>query len=171
MHAFADESARQRYLVAAVLLDPTEVDPARRALRGLCMAGQRRVHFAKESDSRRRTVVSTLLRLGLRTRVYECAGRDVPARATCLAHLVDDLVDLGAVSLVLETLDPQVRADRTTIRSRLEVSGGSLTYGHRRAHEEPLLWAADAMAWCYGAGGEWRRRIAPSLDKAVRLDL
>lgn len=167
MRAFADESARQRYLVAAVLVDPAEVDPARRALRGLCMPGQRRVHFAKESDSRRRTVVSTLLRLDLRTRVYECAGRDVPARATCL---VDDLVDLGAATLVLETLDPQVRADRATIRSRLEVSGGSLTYGHRRAHEEPLLWAADAMAWCYGAGGGWRRRIAPSLDKAVRLD-
>ncbi len=59
---------------------------------------------------------------------------------------------------------------QTTIRARLAASGRTLAYEHRRAYEEPLLWAADAMAWCYGAGGEWRRRIAPTLDKAVRLD-
>jgi hypothetical protein len=39
-----------------------------------------------------------------------------------------------------------------------------LTYEHRRSYEEPLLWVADAAAWCYGAAGERRRRIKQVVD-------
>lgn len=113
-----------------------------------------------------------LLTVGLRVRIYECAAPDVPARARCLQRLVDDLVGVRASRLVLETLDSQLRADRATIGERLEKHGRQqpLVFEHRRAYEEPLLWAADALAWSYGAGGEWRRRIGPVLDAAIRLD-
>jgi hypothetical protein len=32
-----------------------------------------------------------------------------------------------------------------------------------------MLAAADAIAWAYGAGGDWRRRVAPSIDVVVDL--
>jgi hypothetical protein len=169
LHAFADESTRQRYLVAAVLVDSSRLDPTRRALRALCKPGQRRVHFAKESPARRRLIVSALLELDLRVRIYECPGPSVPARARCIGQLVDDLLDHDVRRLVLETLETQRRADVATIRERLGPAG-TLTYEHRYAYEEPLLWAADAAAWCYGAGGDWNRRLGPMVDKAVDLD-
>ncbi|WP_179118522.1 hypothetical protein [Saccharothrix sp. ALI-22-I] len=46
-----------------------------------------------------------------------------------------------------------------------------LTYEHFRAHEGPMLWAGDAIAWSYGAGGEWRRRVAGRLEKVHRLEV
>jgi hypothetical protein len=164
LHAYADESARQRYLIAAVLIGTADLDRTRKALRELRKPGQRRVHFAKESDQRRRLIVSCLTGLDLRVRVYESDGPDVAARAVCLARLVDDLVALGVERLVLETLDSQQVADRRTIYERLRETGGGMAYEHRRSFEEPLLWVADAAAWCYGAGGDWRRRIKPMLD-------
>jgi hypothetical protein len=172
VQAFVDESERGLYLVAAVLLDSSDIERGRRVLRELRKPGQRRVHFAKESDSRRRTILSALARLPIRVRLYECGGAPVPARATCLAALVDDLGDLGADRLVIEKLDTQVRADVATIRGRLAAApvDPPLVYQHLRAYEEPLLWAADAVAWAYGAGPDWRRRMAAMLDKAVRLD-
>jgi hypothetical protein len=164
VQAYADESARQRYLIAAVLIDVPELDRARKVVRGLRKPGQRRVHFAKESDPRRRAVVSALVDLDLRVRVYESDGPDVVARSNCLGRLVDDMLVLGVDRLVLETLDSQEAADRRTIYERLRAAGGALVYEHRRSFEEPLLWVADAAAWCYGAGGDWRRRIKPMLD-------
>lgn len=164
MHAYADESARQRYLIAAVLIDVSELDRTRKVLRGLRKPGQRRVHFAKESDSRRRVIVSALVGLDLRIRVYESDGPDVVARAACLGRLVDDMLTLDVDRLVLETLDSQESADRRTIYERLRRAGGTLAYEHRRSYEEPLLWVADAAAWCYGAGGDWRRRIKSMVD-------
>jgi hypothetical protein len=164
VHAYADESARQRYLIAALLIDAADFDRTRKVLRELRKPGQRRVHFAKESDPRRRTVVSAMVDLDLRVRVYESDGPDVVARATCLGRLVDDVLALGVDRLVLETLESQETADRRTIYERLHGAGRTLTYEHRRSFEEPLLWVADAAAWCYGAGGDWRRRIKPLVD-------
>lgn len=34
--------------------------------------------------------------------------------------------------------------------------------GKSEAHDrtsEPLLWVPDALAWAYGKGGDWRRRM------------
>ena len=47
---------------------------------------------------------------------------------------------------------------------------GAPAYVHLPAHQEPLLWSADALAWAYGAGGDWRRRVDPLLDMAVVLE-
>lgn len=38
-----------------------------------------------------------------------------------------------------------------------------MIYDHRRSHTEPLLWAADAVCWAAGAGGDWRRRLGTPL--------
>jgi hypothetical protein len=34
---------------------------------------------------------------------------------------------------------------------------------------ESLLWIADSVAWCFGAGGEWRKRVDP-ITSVVDLD-
>jgi hypothetical protein len=50
-------------LLSVVTIDPGAVDDARRALRGLLLPGQRRVHTAKESAQRRRMVIDTVARI------------------------------------------------------------------------------------------------------------
>jgi hypothetical protein len=60
-----------------------------------------------------------------------------------------------------------VHRDRGAVIDELRAQGRpptALVYEHVRAHLEPNLWAADAIAWAYGAGGDWRRRIRNLVD-------
>jgi hypothetical protein len=60
--------------------------------------------------------------------------------------------------------------DDEVIKAALRRSGtGGMTYRHATAHEEPLLWLPDAIAWAVGRGGDWRRRAEPLLEKVVDL--
>jgi hypothetical protein len=53
-------AAPGRYcLVAAAVTNPARVRELRVSMRGLLMAGQRKLHFTTEKDARRRTLVRT----------------------------------------------------------------------------------------------------------------
>jgi hypothetical protein len=140
VHLFVDESRRgSTYLLAAGAVQPGRLGSARVMLRGLCLSGQRRVHFKDEGPSRRREIISRLEALGAVTTVYTSQASGETARQRCLERLVRDLLDIGATRLVLD--------------------------------EEPLLWVPDVVAWCYGNGGDWRRRVAPLVARSVDTDL
>jgi len=124
----------------------------------------------KESEARRRTLLAALVSTGIRARVYSCPTATGEARTACLTVLVADIVPAGARRLVLESRESMNHRDVQAINSALRKHGeGRLEYLHLRPHEEPLLWAADAVTWAVGAGGDWRRRVAPMLDEHVRL--
>jgi hypothetical protein len=145
VHAFVDESRRGgTYLVAVALLDPGELSVVRASLRKLCLPGQRRIHFKDERDSRRREVLARI-----------------------------DFTELGVQRLVLESRQGRDKEDERALRDVLgkRPSDAGLTYEHLRPHEDPLLWLPDAIAWCVGAGEDWRRRIQPLLDCVRRIDL
>jgi hypothetical protein len=172
MHVFVDESERPHaYLLGAVLVvDPAALDRIRAGLRDLRRRGQRRVHFAKESNPRRREILSELATSGLRGRVYSCPAQTKEAREACLLALVADIVPAGARRLVLESRESMNHLDIRVINSALRKYGErQLVYLHLRPAEEPLLWAADAVAWAVGAGGDWRRRAEPVLDDVIQL--
>jgi hypothetical protein len=65
-----------------------------------------------------------------------------------------------------DTHPAQRNRDRNTIGHALQRIGGTapVVYDHRRSHTEPLLWAADALCWAVGAGGDWRRRVAAVVE-------
>jgi hypothetical protein len=171
-HGFLDESRRgTTYLVVAVFVRPRELDTIRSALRRLVKPGQRRVHFKKESDSRRRELVSRLREMGLRAGVWTVRDSDdVHARQLCLSAAATWLHELGVTRLAIESCAHQDVRDRQTLASVLEKVDEPFTYEHLRPAEDPLLWASDALAWCFGAGGDWRQRVQPMLDAVVRLD-
>jgi hypothetical protein len=172
MHVFVDESERTGiYLLGtALVMNPDELGRIRTELRDLRRPGQRRFHFSKESDARRRELLSALISTGIRARVYSCPAATREARAACLNALVADIVPAGARRLVLESRESMNRLDTQVVSSALRKYGeGQLQYLHLRPQEEPVLWVADAVAWAVGAGGDWRRRVAPMLDDHVRL--
>ena len=173
VHVFVDESRRgSTYLLVAGAFQPDCLTRARMTLRGLCLAGQRRVHFKDEGSSRRREIISRLELLGAVATVYTSQASGESARQRCLERLVNDLLDIGARRLVLESRASGDRLDQRVLRAAIgkQPSGTGLTYEHLQPHEEPLLWVPDVVAWCFGNGGDWRRRVAPLVARCVDAD-
>jgi hypothetical protein len=127
------------------------------------MPGQRRIHFQKESNGRRRQILDTVATLGVEAIVYDGSRyrADKPARDACLSRLIMDLVDRDAERLILETEDPTLRTDRSLIYAKLHAArkAAALQYAHMRAHEKSLLAIPDAIAWSWAKGGHWRARV------------
>lgn len=163
-HAFVDESKARGFLLAAAVMDPADLALARKQVSVLRMPRQRRIHFAKEHDSRRRKIIDALASTEVRVRIYD-AGRvdERVARRACLEALIDDLARLKVRMLVLEQDDSLIESDRRVLYERVRVAGceHTLRYEHKAAHEECLLAIPDAVAWCWAKGGEWRRRAEP----------
>jgi hypothetical protein len=175
LHAFVDESCRGgTYLLAVALVDPGDLAALRKQLRSLLLPGQRELHCSKESPARRRLIVSTLVCADTRAWVYtrRHGGDQELARQECLDRLVIDMVKIGAQRLVLDSREESNRHDECTIRAVLGARPREtgLTYEHLDSAHELLLGLADMVAWCYGAGGDWRRRIGPVVTELIDLD-
>lgn len=175
VHAFVDESRRGRsYLLVAALVEPQDVARQRAALRSMLLPGQRELHFKKEKPQRRRFIASQLVKAKVRAAVYRrsCTTREEAARQDCLGRLVQDLCDLDARRLIIDSREGRDRHDERTVRAALgeRPKESGLTYDHVVSTSEPLLWIADAVAWCYGADRTWRQRIAPTVATLTDLD-
>ena len=59
--------------------------------------------------------------------------------------------------------------DRRVLHGALHRERPDIGYRHERAYDEPLLWAADALAWSWAKGGAWREQVRPLLLRAVEL--
>ena len=163
LHAFVDESIRgQRYVICAVLIPVGSLGSARRALRHLRAPRQRRIHFATESNERRRAALGAMAALEPTPVVFFADNRDqVAARARILAAMVAYLQIVGVTRVVIESRERQDDRDRSVLFETLgRHPAPPLTYVHRRAADEPLLWIADAIAWAWGRGGTWRTQLA-----------
>ncbi|TQM81743.1 hypothetical protein FHX81_4118 [Saccharothrix saharensis] len=172
-HVFVDESRRSSYLLVAAFVETRQLPAVRSLMRRLRVAGERRLHFESESDTVREDVIGRLVDAGFRIRTYLGHGLSEAVRQRCLAGLVADLVDERATRLVLDGRGPvEDRIDRRVITRSLRESGvpdDSILYEHLSSHGDPALWVPDAIAWCHGAGGEWRKRVAPLVEAVVDI--
>jgi hypothetical protein len=175
VQAFVDESRRNdTYLLAAALVDLGDLAPLRKALRGLLFPGQRELHFQRETPQRRKLILSRVVELEVRVDIYraDCRRSEEIARRICLARLVDDLLDIDARRLVLDSRSGRDQHDIRTIRDVLgkRPRESGLLYEHFDSASDPLVWLADIAAWSYGAGGDWTRRVTPVIGSVIRLD-
>lgn len=163
--AFIDESARGRdyYLVAAVVAHG-DVDALRRLSRSFCMPGQRRWHFVNERESRRRQILESLVATNqVQVGIALGSGRDALVRAEGLRRIAGMLLDCEVTRLLIESREGRDHLDREILIEELRGHQTPFDYAHLPPHAEPLLWVADAFAWCASAGGVWRSRIAPAI--------
>lgn len=88
-----------------------------------------------------------------------------------MQELVTDLVAGQAADVVLERDASVEDVDRRTIRSKLDQLGAlkDLKYSHRDRGEQPMLWIADAAAWCHQAGSPWTGKIASIVERVVTV--
>lgn len=166
-HVFVDESARgQRYYIGAARIAQHDLKAARQLARSLCVPGQRRWHFTKEKNRRRAQILSALTRSGLITAwVGIGKGDQAAVRALCMQQLGSELVGWGAERLVIESREGRDGQDRRALFQVLRTHP-EVQYEHQTPNMEPALWIADAITWCYGAGGIWRQRVRPMLTVA-----
>jgi hypothetical protein len=159
---FVDESKSKSYTMVAAVVGSGDQTTLRQQMRSLVLPGQRRLHFTNESDSRRRQVLSTLESLGVRAYVvHSDLKHEASGREACLRDLVALAARDGHERIVLERDVSIERADKKALYAAVHVHGlrDIMTYAHETAHQEPLLWIADAIAWSYAKGGDWRRRV------------
>ncbi|MEU4345368.1 hypothetical protein AB0H00_29645 [Nocardia sp. NPDC023852] len=160
-------------MVVSTVVEVRHLKEARKQLRDRRVKGQNRIHFKKESNSRRRSICSALCELEINVVVYDATRTRsaVDARATCLTAVVEDLAELGARRLTIEQDDSLVASDRKVLYTAVRKFGvaETLAYEHMRPNEEPLLWVSDAVAWCVAKGGDWRNRVNPIITNVRKL--
>jgi hypothetical protein len=175
VHAFVDESERNgSYLLSAAIVEPRRLMPTRKFLAGLLLPGQRELHFAKEKPGRRRTIVDQIAQLPLSVSIYtspSCPRTAESARQRCLSRLLHDLCERRALRMVLDSRDERDTYDRQTILKTLAGHPwrDELTYEHLTSHCDPLMWIADVVGWCHGAGGDWKRRVLPLVSTVIEV--
>lgn len=59
-YAFVDEPKAKDYLLVSAMFAETELNEARKAVRGLLLPGQPRLHMKNENERRRRRILSAI---------------------------------------------------------------------------------------------------------------
>jgi hypothetical protein len=137
-------------------------------MRELLLSGCRRVHFKTEKDSRRKLIASRLARNGPEVHIYLGRGPSEQVRALLLERLASDAIDAGVTRLVLDSRDlASNQRDRSALGNRTKAREAGMVHEHIESWTEPALWVSDAVAWCHGAGGDWRRRISPIIGSVT----
>jgi len=173
VHIFGDESKARGFVLAAAIVQPCDLGRLRSEVGALRLPRQRRLHFANESDGRRKAIIKHFGAAGISAVIYDGSRYQdgKAARDAVIGQLADDAAAMAAACLILELDDSVAANDRAIIRERLLKAGrhNSLRYEHRRAHEECLLAIPDAVAWCWVKGGHWRRFADAIVTDVVRL--
>lgn len=172
-HVFVDETKERGLLIAAVVVLPGDLTAARRSIRDLILPGQRRIHFHKERDDRRRQIIDAVLTLSAHAVIFDAKDHRHArvAREACLIELVEHAAKIGAARLVLERDDSTFRADQRLLFEQVRKCGadGTLRYDQLRAHEECLLAIPDALAWCWAKGGRWKDSIRRMVSESRQV--
>lgn len=162
-HWFIDETSSSVFVVVAATVLPGDVTSLRRAMRSLLRPGQRCLHFTKESDPVRRSALAVVTSGPVSVRIYR-ADRKVSmpgAREACLRAVARDALVLRPQRIVIERDESVQAADERWLREELGPRHNRDTeFCHLAKHEEPMLWTADAIAWCIQRGQPWTGLIA-----------
>ena len=130
------------------------------------MPGQRSIHFVKEAESRRRKLIKEITDLGFSGIRFEAKEKNQKlARELCIKEIVRFADKNEIRNLAFERDESAVANDEKWLKEEIRETQGidRLGFVHLNRFEEPLLWVADAIAWCDARGGDWEKRINSSI--------
>lgn len=164
MIAFIDESKAKKYLLVLALVESRDLTGMRKSLVQNLLAGQRSINFRKESSRRRKQLLGIFLNLNIRVIVF----KDIKApsglsRGSLIRQICENVPRLKTTELVFE-LDITCLAEDVKLLNEIRPS---VSWDHRERHQEPLLWVADAVAWCVNRGGDWERIVRPMIAETI----
>ncbi|GAA4511103.1 DUF3800 domain-containing protein [Nonomuraea sp. C10] len=180
--AFVDESMRRRpdddniYAMAAITLHATGHHDARLTLESLRLGKNPRLHWRDEPIARQLVIADAISKLPLAAvvavHIYDTTCRTERARRRCLERLLLELEGAGVTEVVVESRSPsQDHLDLLFVMAlrKSRVISKAIMVHWRPSHQEPLLWAADAVVsattwWIDGHGAGFER-----LQERVRV--
>jgi hypothetical protein len=167
-YVFVDENKSRSLLLAAACFHQEDLRAARIALAELLLPGQERLHFKSERDRRRRVILDVLLGSGMRGLILGADPTLAPRdqRSQCLDRLMSEAESRKFSRICIEQDDSVLEFDRQRMfeATRIRNLEAGFSYGWMRPRQEPLLWAADAIAWGWARGGGWRVRMGNSVE-------
>ncbi|GAA0934897.1 hypothetical protein GCM10009554_21330 [Kribbella koreensis] len=160
LHVFVDETKSRGLLMAAARCQAGEVAVRRKALRGLLLPGQERLHFRHESAERRKKILEVIGGFHILVDIYSTDRDTLLNRRRCLEAIVRDTA--GRAELLRIERDESIME-----HDRLAVLGAinrfrcyQLRFELMVPKAEPLLWIPDAVAWAWTRGGLWRQSVS-----------
>jgi len=172
-HWFADESKKAGFIMVAAIATPGQLQSGRSAMRQHLMRGQDRLHFTKERNARRGPILRTIAETGIRSVVYDATEMASLAdgRRACMEEMMSDAATAGAQRLVLELDQTALFGDMKILYASAKRLGceESLVREHMCPSQEPLLWIADAVAWCWAKDAHWREAVRPMVTRVRKL--
>ena len=174
LHTFVDESKARTFILVGATCPTAALDSVRKSLTGLLLPGQERLHFSKERDSRRRSALQVITNSPISLTVIETVKKptEIEARTRSLRRLVREASTLSVSRMTIE-LDASMLALDQRIMAEMAWFGRHdfpLSYTWAQPRQEPMLWAADALAWSWAAGGHWRSQLRP-VTKLIHVPL
>ncbi|MBO3750197.1 hypothetical protein J5X84_29285 [Streptosporangiaceae bacterium NEAU-GS5] len=181
--SFADESLRRRpadhsvYAMGAVVLESAHHDTVRVTLESLRLGKKPRLHWRDESSAHRLVIAQQLAGLPISGVVvvlfYDGATRTERARRRCFERLLVELEQAGVETVVVEsrspTMDLQDRRLLTALR-RSRTIHKDTHVSWQQSFDEPILWAADAVASATTWWLDGDRRYFDLLADQVRVE-
>ncbi|WP_246222376.1 hypothetical protein [Gordonia pseudamarae] len=161
---FVDESRRRDYMLCAAVVASGDIAASRKAMRSLKPNNRNRLHMKDETRNRDQ-LVREFVRLQPIAEAHIFVGSVAGAterkvRTRCLEELAEFAVDAGATRILIESCS-QDKQDRAAVTGVLARRGAldrvRADVDRPTAHE--LLWAADLVAWAYGAGGTYKTLV------------
>ena len=174
LHMFSDESKARGDITGAVVVPAGTVARVRATCREWAMPGSRRFHAQKESTARRRLALASLVSAAGTVQVVivesDRGQHDLSARGAHVLALADWAGEAGVSRWVIERDESVLGADRQLLSAaRVADAAGSFEYVHLPAAQDPVLWAADLVAWSWARGGEFRAAIDLLLPAPIRV--
>jgi hypothetical protein len=171
-HWFVDETKAGRFIVVVAAVSTGALGVARKDLRQHLRAGQRSLHFTKESNSSRHAVLKIIADLPIEVTVYRVIGKhgSRESRERCIRALARDAVTTRPRRIVLERDDSlQVHDERWLYEELGPGNRRDTEYQHLNRHDDPMLWVPDAIAWCIQKGRPWLDEVANVIVRTVDL--
>lgn len=165
---FIDETKSGGFAMVVISVPVGSVDAVRRSMRTLLRPGQRSLHFTKERPETRRQALDIITAMELEATVYVCKrgrnAREIAVRAIARAG-----TESRPQRIVFERDESVVTHDRRWLHEEIGAKLPEVEYSHMAKHEEPLLWIADAVAWCRQKGGPWSARVDGLITRVVNV--
>lgn len=160
---FVDESKRHGFFMVAVSYEAELVPSYRSQLRRKLRRGQRRIHFKSERDSTRRQLIDLITAQGAQAYVFVGRSRYEPqARRDCIKAIAVFAAQCEANRLVIELDETQYESDRRILTQIMQSASARIPWDIQPPANEPMLWVADAIAWCWNhPDPRWRALVKP----------
>ncbi len=152
------------YLSALDALDALDAGRLRRSVRRVLLPGQRQLHFKTGGNRRRRALVDASAGSTSKPSSTRAGCRTISTLRSRARGASRRLSTRCSVAIGRAGYSSRVESNSTrwtAARSSVLVDPSRCSRSSLCGPSGPLLWLPDSFAWAVGAGGDWRRRVAP----------